>query len=124
MPPKERLTELDFALKKVRKVEMVNDIIAWVDHPDKTLLGHSAIEAKGILQSVRPLSFLAQSEPTISLRRFQGFQIFFEIKIFVGSLMNLPFVTTDYMTNVPKKLRVHYERDTACSSSSSSFSTA
>ena len=69
MAPKERLTDIDFALKKVRKVELVNDIIAWVDHPDKTLIGHSAIEAKGILLSVRPLSFLAQSEPTISLSR-------------------------------------------------------
>ena len=69
MAPKEHLSDLDIALKKVRKVEMMNDIIAWVDHPDKALLGHSAIEAKGILLSIRPFTFLAQSEPTISLSR-------------------------------------------------------
>jgi hypothetical protein len=69
MAPKERFASINIAVKKLRKVEMVNDMISFVDTPDAVMLGRSAIEAKGIVEAVRPLTFLAHDEQTISLRR-------------------------------------------------------
>ena len=64
-------------MKKVRRVEMVKDIMAWVDCADRSaaFLGSSAIEAKNIAEAVRPLEFLSNQVQTISLTRYKNANI-------------------------------------------------